>query len=311
MGTEIVVIGSSNTDFIMKMDHLPGKGETVTNCSFTQTFGGKGANTAIGAARSGGNVTFVNCVGDDPFGALIIENLRQAGVRTEEMIQAKGSASGSALVMIDFQGDNYLSVAPGSNYKLLPSHINSLRTRISNAEMVVLQYEILPETLTASVDLAFSLNKPILFNYAPARPIDASIFQKVNILVVNEVEAEALCGFTVDTDQKAAKAIEQMLRMGPQTVVVTLGVRGVFAGNNDGYIKEPAYAVDVVDSTAAGDIFCGSLAVALVEGRNLADSIRFANAAAAISVTRLGAQPSAPHRADIEAFLQEDHITAS
>jgi ribokinase len=303
MGTEIIVIGSSNTDFIMKMDHLPSRGETVTNASFTQTYGGKGANTAIGAARAGGKVTFVNCVGDDRYADLIVENMREAGICTDYMIRAAGIPSGSALVMIDQNGDNYLSVAPGSNYRLLPEHILALRAMIAQAGMILLQYEILPETLYAAVDVACEMGVPVLFNYAPAREIDVSVFKKVNILAVNEVEAEVLCGFALETDENVHKAIVAMQGLGPETVVITLGSRGAVAGSRDGILAAAAFAVNVVDSTAAGDIFCGSLAVALVEGKGLTESMQFANAAAAISVTRLGAQPSAPFRSEIDRFL--------
>jgi ribokinase len=303
MGAEIIVIGSSNTDFIMKMDHLPSKGETVTNASFMQTYGGKGANTAIGAARAGGRVTFVNCVGDDRYADLIIENMGEAGICTDYMIRAGGIASGSALVMIDEKGDNYLSVAPGSNYRLLPEHIYPLREKIAQAGMVLLQFEILPETLYAAVDVACEVGVPVLFNYAPAREVDVSVFDKVSILVVNEVEAEVLCGFTLESDESVRKAIFAMQGLGVETVVITLGSRGVVAGNRDGILTAAAYPVDVVDTTAAGDIFCGSLAAALVEGKGLAESMQFANASAAISVTRLGAQPSAPLGFEIDRFL--------
>jgi len=304
MSDQIVVIGSSNTDFIMKMERLPRKGETITNAVFMQTFGGKGANTAVGAARAGGNVAFINCVGDDAFGPMIIEAMRRAGVQTDGILQAQGIASGSALVMIDANGDNYLSVAPGANYCLTAGDIDQMAGLIASSAMVMLQYEILPETLYAAIDLASRLQKPILFNYAPARPIDESYFAKIRYLVVNEVEAEALCGFAVNSSEQAEAATAALLQRGAQAVVITLGGRGVIATDRTGSFHVPAYSVKVVDTTAAGDIFCGALAVALVEGRSLPESIRFANAAAAIAVSRLGAQPSAPSREEIEAFLR-------
>jgi ribokinase len=305
MSDQIVVIGSSNTDFVMKMDRLPRKGETVTNAVFVQTFGGKGANTAVGAARAGGNVAFVNGVGDDAFGAMIIENMRRAGVQTDGMLQAEGIASGSALIMIDANGDNYLSVAPGANYRLTADHIVQLAGLVAQSAMVMLQYEILPETLYAAIDLASDMQKPILFNYAPARTIDESYLAKISYLVVNEVEAESLCGFPVNSSREAQAATTALLDKGPRAAIITLGGRGVVAAERSGaFSVVPAYAADVVDTTAAGDIFCGALAVALVEGRSLEQSIHFANAAAAISVGRLGAQPSAPSRQEIDAFMR-------
>jgi ribokinase len=304
MSDQIVVIGSSNTDFIMKMDRLPRKGETITNASFMQTFGGKGANTAVGAARAGGNVYFVNCVGDDIFGPIIVENLQRVGVKTEYMVHATGIASGSALVMIDGSGDNYLSVAPGANYELTPAQVARLQPLVAQSALMMLQFEIVPETLYAAIDLAVALGKPVLFNYAPARPIDASYFAKVTHLVVNEVEAEALCGFAVSTEQEAHQAATALLQLGVRTVVITLGRRGAVAADHTGSFSAPPHPVKVIDSTAAGDIFCGALAVALVEGHSLRESVTFANGAAAISVTRLGAQPSAPGRQAIDHFLK-------
>jgi ribokinase len=304
MTASIIVIGSSNTDFIMKMDRLPRKGETITNASFLQTYGGKGANQAVGAARAGGRVFFVNCVGDDPFGPLIIENLRQAGVQTDCMIQETGITSGSALVMIDANGDNYLSVAPGANYRLLPEHIWALRDTVESAAMVVLQYEVLPETLYAALDLAYTLGKPVLFNYAPARPLEIESLKKVALLVVNEVEAEYLCRFPLDSDAAIREAAGALRQLGPQTVVITLGSKGALVADGAEAFSVPAFPVQVVDTTAAGDVFCGVLAVALVEGQPLAGAVRFACAASAISVTRLGAQPSAPTREEIQRFLQ-------
>jgi ribokinase len=301
---QIIVIGSSNTDFIMKLERLPNKGETVTNATFMQTFGGKGANAAVGAARAGGNVSFVNCVGDDAFGPLIIAAMRDAGVHTEHITQVAGIASGSALVMIDVRGDNYLSVAPGANYCLTPEHIRALSAELAAAAMIVLQYEILPETLYTAIDMATSFGRPVLFNFAPARPIDERYLQQIELLVVNEIEAAYLAGVSIDSHEQALDAAHALLERGPRAVMITLGARGVAVASADERFIVPAYPVEVVDTTAAGDIFCGALAVALVEGRSLFESVGFANAAAALSVTQLGAQPSAPSRAAIEAFIE-------
>jgi ribokinase len=300
---KIVVIGSSNVDFIMKMERLPQKGETITNAQFMQTYGGKGANQAVGAAKAGGEVWFVNCIGDDAFAPLLKENMRQAGVRTDYVFEEKGIASGAALVMVGHAGENYLSVAPGANYRLSPERIQSLGPLLSNAAIVVLQYEVTPEALYAAIDLAHALGKPILFNLAPARPFDDAWLPKITYLTVNETEAESLCGFPVNTSEQTARAAETLLAKGAQTVVITLGAAGAYLAAPQLRQMIPAFSVASVDTTAAGDVFCGALAVALVEGRALPAAARFANAAAAISVTRLGAQPSAPGRGEIDAFL--------
>ncbi|MCS6775427.1 MAG: ribokinase [Chloroherpetonaceae bacterium] len=304
MHRRIVVIGSSNVDFIMKMERLPRRGETVTDATFAQTFGGKGANLAVGAARAGGDVWFVNCVGNDAFGPLLQNNLYEAGVHTDYIFIEEGVATGAALVMVDRQGENYLSVAPGANYRLTPDRVAAVRPLLEEAALVALQYEVLPETLYAAIDLAHALGRPVLFNLAPARPFDCTYLPRVTYLVVNEVEAQALCGFAVDSPERAAEAAGLLLERGVRAVIITLGAAGAYLAAPDLRMHLPSFPVEAVDTTAAGDIFCGALATALVEGRSLLDAARFASAAAALSVTRMGAQPSAPRRAEIDYLLE-------
>jgi ribokinase len=217
--------------------------------------------------------------------------------------EQKGIASGAALVMVGGAGENYLSVAPGANYRLTPAMIPQLEPLLREAAIVVLQYEVLPETLYAAMDLAHALGKPVVFNLAPARPFDSARLSKIAYLVVNENEAESLCGFPVDSPQRVAEAADFLLAQGTGTVILTLGAEGAYLASAEIRVHLAAFPVEAVDTTAAGDIFCGALAVALVEGKSLIDSGRFASAAAALSVTRLGAQPSAPARAEIEALL--------
>lgn len=301
----IVVVGSSNVDFIMKMPRLPHRGETITDATFLQTFGGKGANQAVAAARAGGNVHFVNCVGDDHYAAAIIENLTSAGVNTEFVFTAPGVASGTALVMVGDHGDNYLSVAPGANYRLTRDHIDQVRGLINDSAMIVLQCEVLPDTLEYVMELALQPRCPILLNLAPARKVSESGLRNVAYLVVNESEAEFLCGFPVDSLPRAAQAAESLRTRGPRAVLITLGSQGVCVACGGPPTHVQAFKVTAVDATAAGDVFCGALAVALVENRPLEPAVRFASAAAAICVTRLGAQPSIPSRHEIELFLRK------
>ena len=303
MKKNIVVIGSSNVDYIMKMPRLPGVGETVTDAVFMQTFGGKGANQAVGASRAGGNVYFVNCVGDDDISRRMVEQFKNEGIHTDFVFQEKGISSGTALVMIGEQGANYLSVAPGANYRLTTQHINQVDVLIREAAMVVLQYEILPETLKYILDVCDTHKAKVLWNYAPAKEFDKSYLRKVTILVVNEIEAGMLSGITVAGGESVELAAEELLRLGCETVIITLGAQGSYVAASGVSEWIPAFKVEAVDTTAAGDIYCGCLAVALSEDRTLAGSARFAAAAAAISVTRLGAQPSAPFRNEIDAFL--------
>ena len=304
MTSNIVVIGSSNVDFFMKMDRLPRLGETVTDCTFMQVFGGKGANQAVGAARAGGKVTFVNCAGDDKFADLMIDNFKQDGMNTDFVFREKDIASGAALIMIDSQGNNYLSVAPGANYRLKKFHIDKAKHVIRDAAIILLQYEILPETLEYIIDVCHDLGKKVVLNLAPARTIEDIYLGKISILVVNEVEAEFLTGKKVTTSDEIETAAASLLKKGIETVIITLGKEGSYIATGEYREQIPAYRVEAKDTTAAGDVYCGSLCVALVEGKSLSEAVRFANAASAISVTRLGAQPSAPTRQEIEEFLK-------
>jgi ribokinase len=303
MKSNIVVIGSSNVDFIMKMERLPKMGETVTDSVFMQVFGGKGANQAVGAARAGGKVRFVSCVGDDKVADLMIENFKQDGINTDFVFKEKDVATGAALIMIGSKGSNYISVAPGANYRLTKSHIDKITGVIQNAAIVLLQYEILPETLKYIIDVCHGLKKRVVLNLAPAKPIEDKYLEKLSILVVNEVEAEFLTGKKVATSNEIEAAATSLLKKRIETVIITLGEEGSYIATTNYREKINAFRVKALDTTAAGDIYCGSLCVALTEGKSLPNAIRFAGAASAISVTRLGAQPSAPTRQEIERFL--------
>lgn len=303
---KIVVIGSSNVDLLMKMDHLPEKGETVTDAVFMQVYGGKGANQAVAAARAGGNIAFVNCVGEDAYTPQMVQNYKDDRIDTSFVFNEKGMASGHALIMIGGEGMNYLSVAPGANYELTPSKIDEAMPVIDEAAMIVMQYEIPEETIKYVIDLANKKNIPVIWNMAPARAFDLSYIPKINILVLNEVEAGFLAEMHVETEEDAEKAANILIEKGVEKVIITLGSKGAFVVTKDEKVSVPSFKVNAIDTTAAGDTFCGSFAVALVEGKSLKDSLQFASAAAAISVTRMGAQPSAPTRTEIDEFLKKN-----
>ncbi len=305
MAGRVVVVGSSNIDLVMKMPRLPRVGETVTDATFVQAFGGKGANQAVGAARAGGDVAFVGCVGDDPYGAQVRGNLEADGIDTRFVFTEPGVASGTALILVGGGGENYISVAPGANGCLTPARVDSAREAIEAASIVITQCEIPPDTLEHVVALAARLGKPVLLNLAPARALGADALSKLSILAVNETEAEFLTGLKVAADRDVPEAADALLARGPRTVVLTLGARGAYIAGGGVRDLVPGFAVDAVDTTAAGDVHCGALAVALVEGRPMLEAVRFANAAAALSVTRLGAQPSAPRRREVEAILSQ------
>jgi ribokinase len=302
---KILVIGSTNIDFLIKSERLPAFGETVTDGIFMQNFGGKGANQAVGAARAGGNVTFVTCLGEDLYAEELLQSFKNDGINTRYVFKDSGAATGSALIMLDRDGNNYLSVAPGSNYRLSPAHIDRILDIFLESEIIVLQMEIPFETTSYIFKLAGKHGKKVLFNLAPARPFDLSVLKQTYAFVVNEVEASMVTGLQVESDEEIRAAAGKLLELGPMISIITLGARGSYIASPEYGQFVSAFKVKAVDTTAAGDVYCGSLAVALVEGKPLPEAVRFAGAASAISVTRMGAQPSAPRREEIEELLRK------
>ena len=306
MGKKILVIGSSNIDLIMKMDRLPDKGETLTDCSFLKAFGGKGANQAVAASRAGGNVTFVSSVGDDDFGKSMIRNYQQDNINTEYVFTADETPSGSALIMVGGDGDNYITVAPGANYHLRNNHIDNINDVMQASDIIVLQYEILTETLEYVLTKAGKLGISTMLNFAPAKNINQSCLANVSILVVNETETQYLTGIPAVSPDNAPEAAKKLQKKGIETIIITLGINGSYILSNEYSGFVPAYKVNAVDATAAGDVYCGSLATALMEDMSLRESVRFSSAAAALCVTKLGAQPSAPTRQEIDVFMKQN-----
>ncbi len=301
----IVVVGSSNTDMIIKLDRIPRPGETLLGGEFVMAAGGKGANQAVGAARAGGAVTLVARVGDDMFGARAIVGFKRDRIRVDHIRKDKTAASGVALIFVAKDGENSIAVAGGANARLSPANVRHAAAVISRAKALVLQLETPLETVQAAAAIAAKAGVLAILNPAPARPLPDALLQRVSILTPNETEAELLTGLRVDDDATAGRAARKLLARGVKTVILTLGARGALVARGDAIHLVPGFKVRAVDSTAAGDVFNGALAVALAEGKSLIESVRFANAAAAISVTRLGAQPSAPHRAEIDRILRE------
>ncbi len=299
MKNSIVVIGSTNVDFFVKNKKLPAPGETITGGTFMQHFGGKGANQAVSAARAGGKVTFITCLGNDLYAKELISNFQRDGIDTSHVMIEKDVATGTALILLDEQGNNCISVASGANYSLTPARIGQVIEVIRDAGMIVLQMEIPLDTTSFILEQAGKFDRKVMFNLAPAQKIDPSLLKNVYAFVVNEIEASMVTGLCIETDDEIRFAAEAMMTMGPEIIVITLGARGSFiaSGNYREFI--PAYPVKAVDTTAAGDVYCGCFAVALTEGLSLPDAVRFASAASAISVTRMGAQPSAPTREEI------------
>jgi len=300
----IVVVGSSNTDMIIRVPRIPRAGETLLGGEFFTAAGGKGANQAVGAARAGGKVAFIARVGRDAFGDQAIAGLRRDGVDVRYVFRDKFAASGVALIFVAKDGENSIAVAGGANAKLSPADVKKASSVIGSAALLVAQLETPLATVAAAAQAAVKARVPVILNPAPARPLANSLLKLISVLTPNETEAELLTGIKVTDDAAAARACSALRSRGVRTVILTLGQRGAFLADADGQRLVPGFRVKSVDSTAAGDVFNGALSVALAEGKTVLDAVRFANAAAALSVTRPGAQPSAPSRADIEKFLR-------
>ncbi len=305
MNNGIVVVGSSNTDMIIRMERIPRPGETVLGGEFSTAAGGKGANQAVAAARAGGSVTFVARVGRDLFGDEALKGFGADGIDITHIIRDSSAPSGVAFIFVDANGENSIAVASGANGNVSPSDVAAAGEAISRASIFLMQLEIPLEAVTAAAETAHEHGVRVILNPAPARELPASLLGMVSILTPNETEAELLTGIPVTDERSAGKAANALMDMGIGTVLITMGARGVFAA--EGSMRElvPGFRVEAVDTTAAGDVFNGALAVALAEGTPLREAVRFACAAAALSVTKLGAQPSAPIRSEIERMLSK------
>ena len=290
---KIIVIGSSNTDMICKVPQIPRPGETIMGTEFFTVQGGKGANQAVAAARAGGDVTFIACVGNDAFGHQAIESYKNEGINISCIQKIEGVATGVALINVADSGENSISVAPGANARLSCEMIDAYQKDILAADLVLLQLEIPIETVYHVIRLVHAAKIPVVLNPAPSCRIDPEILAMLTLITPNEHEALMISGMSAETISISAMAIE-MEKNGIKSVIITTGSKGALYRQNGVEGVIPAMAVQAVDTTAAGDTFNGYLAVALSKGKNIRDAIQIANKAAAISVTRLGAQPSIP-----------------
>jgi ribokinase len=303
----IIIVGSSNTDLVIKTDRLPGPGETVLGGTFFMNPGGKGANQAVAAARLGGLITFIAKTGKDVFGMQSIEGFEREGIDTTGIIRDALQPSGVALITVDKNAQNTITVASGANGALLPDDLESLSEKIEPSAIVLLQLEIPMKTVEYVVACAREKNARIIMNPAPAQPLTDELLKKIDIITPNETEATELTGIQIRDVQTAADAARKINRMGVTTVIITLGEKGALIFHDGHAIKIDAPKVEALDTTAAGDVFNGALAVALAEGYDLSDAVTFACRAASISVTRLGAQSSAPARAEVNMIPIKTH----
>lgn len=287
----------------IKMDRIPRPGESITGGQFSTAAGGKGANQAVAAARAGGRVTFVGRVGNDVFGEERVAGLAGDGINVDHVVRDPDSPSGVALIFVGKNGENCIGIAAGANEKLTSDDVLNAKREFEGASALIMQLETPLETLQTAAELAAQAGARVILNPAPARELPDVLLKYVSILTPNETEAELLTGIKVDSASEAQEAAGNLIARGVETVIITLGARGAFIANAAGSQLVSGFKAEAVDTTAAGDTFNGALAVALAEGQALEQAVRFANAAAAISVTRAGAQPSAPRREEIESFL--------
>ena len=299
----VTVIGSFNTDLASRTPRMPVKGETILGGPFHMGPGGKGANQAVAAARLGAEVTMVVKIGKDVFGDLAEANLVKEGIRSDFVLRTEETHTGAALIILDADGENMIVVAGGANNLLRPEDVDMAHEAIAQADILLVQLEIPLETVERAIRLATEARVQVLLNPAPGRPLSAELLSLVDILTPNETETQIITGLPVRDLQEVETAAQQLLGSGVGIAVITLGVQGALVVTPQGVQHVPGHQVKVVDTTGAGDAFSGALAVALAEERDIAEAVAFANAAAALNVTRVGTAPAMPYRDEVDSML--------
>ncbi|HRP57444.1 ribokinase [Agriterribacter sp.] len=297
--TGILVIGSSNTDMVVRSNRIPLPGETILGGDFFMNAGGKGANQAVAAARLGGNVAFIGRVGNDIFGEQSITQLKREGIDSEAIITDPVHPSGVALITVDEAGENCIVVAPGANAFLSPSDIIRHRNKIAEADIILLQLEIPLETINEVIALARKNHKKVILDPAPACPLPKEIFTDLFLLTPNKVEAEMLTGVKIGSVSDCERAVQVFKAKGVRNSIITLGESGSYVNSETFSGHIPSVKVRAADTTAAGDVFTAAVAVALAEDQPVEAAVQFATKAAAIAVSRQGAQASAPYRREM------------
>jgi len=295
----IVVVGSSNTDMVIKADRLPVPGETIIGNQFMMNPGGKGANQAVAAARIGANVSFVTKTGNDLFGRQSIELYRSENINTDYVFSDADHPSGVALISVDAFGENCILVAPGANAFLGKNDIEKARHEIANAEILLMQLEVPIETVEHAAGIAVANGVKVALNPAPAQTLSNKLLESLYIIMPNRNEAEILSGVKVSDWTSARKAADLISDKGVDIVVITLGSMGALIRQGAAYYEVSAEKVEAVDTTAAGDTFCATVCVGLSEGKDIVDAVKLACKASAITVTRMGAQAAIPYRNEI------------
>lgn len=307
MPNKVVIVGSYNTDLTIKANRIPQPGETIVGGKFSMNAGGKGANQAVAAARAGARVWFVGCVGNDELGHEAIQRLQAEGINCDFVMRDHHEPTGTAFIIVDERGENCIVVASGANMRLLPGAIAEAASIIAAADVLVLQLESPLETVEAAARVAAAHGTRVLLNPAPARVLAKNLLQHLSLVTPNALEAEMLTGIAVTDKSSMEAAADHLMALGVASVLITLGSRGVFLADHDMRTHLPAFRVHAVDSTAAGDVFSGSLSAFLLPTRSLQEAALLASAAAALSVTQIGAMNSAPYLHEIQTFLQQNN----
>ena len=302
---KLIVLGSINADHILNLQSFPTPGETVTGNHYQVAFGGKGANQAVAAGRSGANIAFIACTGDDDTGERVRRQLASDNIDIAPVRAVKDESTGVALIFVNGEGENVIGIHAGANAALSVAQVEAEKARIADADALLMQLESPLESVLAAAKIAHLHQTSVVLNPAPARELSDELLALVDIITPNETEAEKLTGIRVENDDDAAKAANALHKKGIGTVIITLGSRGVWVSHDGEGRRVPGFKVQAIDTIAAGDTFNGALVTALLEGTALAEAIRFAHAAAAIAVTRKGAQPSVPWRKEIDEFLRQ------
>ncbi|WP_199636355.1 ribokinase [Serratia sp. PAMC26656] len=300
---KLVVLGSINADHILNIEQFPRPGETVIGKQYKVAFGGKGANQAVAAGRSGADIAFIACVGADDIGERIRLQLATDRIDTQPIEAIADNTTGVALIFVNAEGENVIGIDAGANAAVTPDYLARYQQRVIEADALLMQLESPLETVMAAARLAKQHQTQVILNPAPARELPDELLSLVDMITPNETEAQRLTGIAIANDDDAARAAQALHDKGIGTVIITLGSRGVWLSENGNGKLVPGFKVKAVDTIAAGDTFNGALVTALLEGKTMADAVRFAHAAAAIAVTRPGAQPSVPWREEIDAFL--------
>jgi len=299
---KIVVVGSCNTDMVIKADRLPIPGETILGGTFFMNPGGKGANQAVAASRMGGTVTLISKTGNDVFGKQSVMLYAAENIKTDFIFSDPKHPSGVALITVDSSGENCIVVASGANAYLSPPDIDKASAEIEGSDLVLMQLEIPIETVEYVAEMAYKKDIKVILNPAPARALSDNLLKYLYIIIPNKSEAEILSGIKVSDIESAKQAADIISAKGVDIVVITLGSQGALIKENTEYHFVEAFKVDAIDTTAAGDTFCGSVCVGLSEGKSILDAVKMAACAAALTVTRMGAQTSIPYRSELSSL---------